>query len=208
MELRRSIKGDDMEVQNLQFNLPRLATIALAAPLMIFSFGMEGVVKAGEQPNSQQSQKASSDKDTREQNWERSLRQTLADQVQYQLHDQSSVDCQVDNVQVPEEEDRVTHTFVATAYCIKNVTACGVMVRTGIVAADPSVLPLGSIVKIDAGKYSGVYRVLDTGPGVRGKRLDIYMPCRSEAINFGRRKIQLEVLRYGWENTDTSAVGE
>jgi 3D (Asp-Asp-Asp) domain-containing protein len=101
-----------------------------------------------------------------------------------------------------EEDERNTqdllHTFVATAYSINNLTACGVKVRTGIIAADPSVLPLGSIVRIEAGKYSGIYRVLDTGPGVRGKRLDIYMPCRKEAITFGRRKVQIEVVRYGW----------
>jgi 3D (Asp-Asp-Asp) domain-containing protein len=100
------------------------------------------------------------------------------------------------------------HTFVATAYCIKNVTACGVMARTGIVAADPSVLPLGSIVRIDAGKYSGTYRVLDTGPGVRGKRLDIFMSCRREAINFGRRKIRLEIVRFGWGGEQAAPAGE
>jgi 3D (Asp-Asp-Asp) domain-containing protein len=100
------------------------------------------------------------------------------------------------------------HTFVATAYCIKNVTACGVMARTGIVAADPSVLPLGSIVRIDAGKYSGTYRVLDTGPGVRGKRLDIFVSCRREALNFGRRKIRLEIVRYGWGGQQAAPAGE
>jgi len=105
-------------------------------------------------------------------------------------------------------DEDLAHTFVATAYCIKNYTACGVMTRAGIVAADPAVLPLGSIVRIEAGKYSGLYRVLDTGPGVRGKRLDIFVSCRREAINFGRRKIKLAIVRRGWGGQQAANLGE
>jgi len=82
------------------------------------------------------------------------------------------------------------------------------MARTGIVAADPAVLPLGSIIRIEAGNYSGVYRVLDTGPGVRGKRLDIFVSCRREAINFGRRKIKLAIVRRGWGDESATSIGE
>ncbi|KAF0247780.1 MAG: hypothetical protein FD167_2818, partial [bacterium] len=28
--------------------------------------------------------------------------------------------------------------------------------------------------------------------------IDIYIPCRNEAKIFGRRNIQIEVVRYGW----------
>ncbi len=97
---------------------------------------------------------------------------------------------------------RFKQDFIATAYSIKNYTACGVMAAPGIVAADPKVIPLGSIIKVIAGKYSGIYRVLDTGPGIRGKRLDIYVNCRSEAISFGKQRVQIEVLRYGWRNRE------
>lgn len=96
------------------------------------------------------------------------------------------------------------HDFVATAYCLKGFTACGVKTGVGVVAADPKVLPLGSIVRIEAGNYSGLYKVLDTGPGVRGKRLDIYVPYRNEARNFGRQNIRVEVVRYGWGNSNKS----
>ncbi|MBI4852067.1 MAG: 3D domain-containing protein [Acidobacteria bacterium] len=101
--------------------------------------------------------------------------------------------------------------FVATAYSLKGKTACGVPVGVGVVAADTKVLPLGSIVKIEAGKYSGLYRVLDKGSAVRGNHIDIYMPCRSEARLFGRRKIQVEVVRYGWGNSnkiDELSIGQ
>lgn len=87
--------------------------------------------------------------------------------------------------------------FSATAYCLKGRTASGVPTQRGIVAADPKVLPLGSVVKVHAGKYSGVYRVMDTGAKIRGNKIDVYVPTSSEAMRFGRQAVKLEVLSYG-----------
>lgn len=99
------------------------------------------------------------------------------------------------------------HNFVATAYCVKGQTASGLKVRSGIIAADPRVLPIGSIVRIVAGDQSGIYSVLDTGPLVTGRRVDIFMPEFSDAKKFGRRKIQIQVIRYGWNpNADTNVI--
>ena len=69
-----------------------------------------------------------------------------------------------------------------------------------LIAADPSVLPLGSRVRLDAGAYSGDYLVADTGGGVHGKRIDIWTPNSREATRFGRRKVKLTVLSYGKRN--------
>jgi len=99
------------------------------------------------------------------------------------------------------------HNFVATAYCVKGQTASGLKVRSGIIAADPRILPIGSIVRIVAGDQSGIYSVLDTGPLVTGRRVDIFMPEFSDAKKFGRRKIQIQVIRYGWNpNADTNVI--
>jgi 3D (Asp-Asp-Asp) domain-containing protein len=59
--------------------------------------------------------------------------------------------------------------FSATAYCKGTTTASGVDVRTGIAAADPTVLPVGSVLNVAAGdqRYTGVYTVMDTGPRVQ-----------------------------------------
>ena len=46
---------------------------------------------------------------------------------------------------------------------------------------------------------------MDTGPAIRGRELDIYMWSCDEAVAFGRRPIQLSVLRVGW-NPGTTAV--
>lgn len=88
--------------------------------------------------------------------------------------------------------------FEATAYCDFGFTRSGILVRRGMAAADPNVLPIGSIVEIEAGDYSGIYVVLDTGTRVRGKSLDIYVSSREEAIQFGRQEVKVRVLRRGW----------
>lgn len=92
----------------------------------------------------------------------------------------------------------IAKTYTATAYSINGRTATGIPVRRGIIAADPKVLPLGSVVRLHAGKYSGIYSVMDTGGDIRGQRIDIYFPSRAEAIKFGRRKVGIEVIRRGW----------
>jgi 3D (Asp-Asp-Asp) domain-containing protein len=99
--------------------------------------------------------------------------------------------------------ERVLHNFSATAYVLRGKTASGVHVKRGIVAADPNVLPIGSIIRIHAGEHSGIYTVLDTGHKVRGRRLDIWFPNHKEAILFGHRRVRVEVIRYGWDPKST-----
>lgn len=91
--------------------------------------------------------------------------------------------------------------FVATAYCKGQVTASGVAVKSGMAAADPSFLPQGSIVQIEGvpAQHRGIYTVLDTGPGVQGRHLDLYMWSCHEALSFGRRAVKVTVLRHGWK---------
>ncbi len=88
-------------------------------------------------------------------------------------------------------------TFQATAYALKGRTRSGAYVRRGVIAADPRVLPLGSVVQIKAGKYTGVYTVHDTGGKIKGNIVDVWMPTNKEARQFGRRKIKLSVLKLG-----------
>jgi 3D (Asp-Asp-Asp) domain-containing protein len=96
--------------------------------------------------------------------------------------------------------------FTATAYCKGTTTASGVNVRTGIAAADPDLLPVGSVVQIDrlGEKYNGVYTVMDTGPRVHGRHLDIYIWSCNEALQLGRRQMLITVLRMGWNPQNSS----
>jgi 3D (Asp-Asp-Asp) domain-containing protein len=86
--------------------------------------------------------------------------------------------------------------YTATAYSLGGRTASGQPVAKGLIAADPSVLPLGTRVRLEAGAYSGEYLVADTGGAVRGKRIDIWTPSSHEANRFGRRTVKLTVLSY------------
>jgi len=91
--------------------------------------------------------------------------------------------------------------FDVTAYCKGEITASGVRVRPGIAASDPKLLPSGSIVRIEGvpEAYEGIYTVLDTGPEIQGRELDIYIWSCFEALDFGRRKAVVTVLRLGWD---------
>lgn len=90
--------------------------------------------------------------------------------------------------------------FTATAYCKGTTTASGVNVRRGIAAADPHLLPVGSVIQVDrlGENYNGIYTVMDTGPAVQGRHIDIYMWSCNEALELGRRPAGITVLRLGW----------
>jgi 3D (Asp-Asp-Asp) domain-containing protein len=91
--------------------------------------------------------------------------------------------------------------FTATAYCRGTTTASGVNVRNGIAAADPDLLPVGSVIEVDrlGDRYNGIYTVMDTGPAVQGRHIDIYMwSCDEAKYEFGVRSAGLTVLRLGW----------
>jgi 3D (Asp-Asp-Asp) domain-containing protein len=90
--------------------------------------------------------------------------------------------------------------FTATGYCKGTTTASGVNVRTGIAAADPDLLPVGSVIQVERldARYNGIYTIMDTGPKVQGRHIDIYMWNCNDALQLGRRVAGLTVLRLGW----------
>ena len=93
-----------------------------------------------------------------------------------------------------------TLKLIATAYCQRGTTRSGAHTRDGIVAADPRVLPVGSVVRINTPKaYAGVYTVMDTGPAVKGRTLDIFIADCERARRFGKQPVRISVLRRGWD---------
>lgn len=98
--------------------------------------------------------------------------------------------------------------FTATAYCKGETTASGVTARTGIAAADPTLLPVGTVVRLDMpdARYDGIWTIMDTGPAVQGRIVDLYLWSCHDALRFGRRPIELTVLRLGW-NPQNSEPG-
>ena len=100
----------------------------------------------------------------------------------------------------PQPRPGNTLSFGATAYCKGTTTTSGVNVRSGIAAADPDLLPVGSVIQVDApgARHDGVYTIMDTGPKVQGRHLDLYMWSCKEALAFGRLGVKVVVLRLGW----------
>jgi 3D (Asp-Asp-Asp) domain-containing protein len=108
------------------------------------------------------------------------------------------IEASFDPTAVPAPGSRLA--FAATAYCKGGVTSSGVTVQNGVTAADPALLPPGSLVQLDFSedKYDGMYTVLDTGPDVQGREIDLYIWSCDEAQQFGRRSVRMTVLRLGW----------
>jgi 3D (Asp-Asp-Asp) domain-containing protein len=79
-------------------------------------------------------------------------------------------------------------TVAATGYSLTGTTATGVAVGYGIVAVDPSVIPLGTRMTVP-GYGEGV--AADTGGAVRGVRIDLWFPTRTEALAWGTRTVTI-----------------
>lgn len=88
-----------------------------------------------------------------------------------------------------------TYTMEATAYTRTGCrTATGIWPSRGTVAVDPNVIPLGSVLYVEG---YGPAVAADTGGDIKGQRVDLYMDSYEEAIQFGRREVQVEVVREG-----------
>lgn len=98
----------------------------------------------------------------------------------------------------PLEPSRLWHSFEATAYCDYGFTASGVWVREGIVAGDPRVLPLGSVIDVKIGEeVRPNQEVMDTGGKIKGYVIDIWLPTCEEAVEFGRQDVKVRVRKLG-----------
>ena len=70
-------------------------------------------------------------------------------------------------------------------------TATGVAPSVGMVAVDPSVIPMGSRLYVEGYGYA---RAADTGGAIRGNTVDLFMESYSQCINWGRRTVKVYVL--------------
>lgn len=93
---------------------------------------------------------------------------------------------------------RVASSFMAhaTAYSpeqtdLSPFTASGLRFVTGIVAVDPTVIPLGTYIYVPG---FGLFLAADTGGAIHGNRIDISFDTIREALQFGRRDVPVYVL--------------
>lgn len=96
---------------------------------------------------------------------------------------------------MPAQAQSESRTFqvTVTGYCLQGVMRSGRYVYPGAVAVDPNVIPLGSRLRID-----GLWREYvaeDTGGGVLGAHVDVWMASCDDAIEWGRQTREVEVFR-------------
>lgn len=75
-----------------------------------------------------------------------------------------------------------------------NTTATGIKCDSNIpiIATDPEIIPLYSIVEIDT---LGAYVALDVGGKIIGNRIDILFDNKTDALSFGTNKLLARILR-------------
>lgn len=92
--------------------------------------------------------------------------------------------------------------FEATAYCpcaeccgkSDGITATGTKAKAGrTIAVDPKVIPYSSKVIINGNEYIAE----DCGGSINGNRVDVYCDTHTEALNFGRKKVEVFIEREG-----------
>jgi len=81
-----------------------------------------------------------------------------------------------------------TLTVGSTGYALAGHTATGIPAGYGVVAVDPSVIPLGTRLTIP-GYGEGV--AADTGGSVRGNTIDLWFPTLARARAWGRRTVTI-----------------
>ncbi len=84
-----------------------------------------------------------------------------------------------------------------TAYCngCSGITHTGINLRANpnvkVIAVDPKVIPLGSKVWVEGYGYAVAG---DTGGAIKGKKIDLHVPTKSEAYKFGRRQVKMKII--------------
>jgi 3D (Asp-Asp-Asp) domain-containing protein/peptidoglycan hydrolase CwlO-like protein len=79
-------------------------------------------------------------------------------------------------------------TVSSTGYCLDGTTAIGIPVGWGVVAVDPSFIPLGTRMFVP-GYGEGV--AADTGSAVIGATIDLWFPSCARALAWGRRTVTI-----------------
>lgn len=99
-----------------------------------------------------------------------------------------------------EQSSNKTMTVTATAYTADcngctGITATGVNLNENpdvkVIAVDPSVIPLGTKVLVEGYGYAVA---ADTGSAIKGNKIDIFLPSKHQAIQWGVQKVQVNIL--------------
>ncbi len=92
----------------------------------------------------------------------------------------------------PGPSGSATRTLIvdAVAYHLSGRTASGLPVAVGVVAVDPTVIPLGTRMFVPG---YGPAVAADVGSAVKGNIIDLWMSTRAEAMAWGRRTVTITI---------------
>lgn len=91
-------------------------------------------------------------------------------------------------------------TVTATAYTASckgcsGITSTGINLKDNpdkkVISVDPSVIPLGSKVYVEG---YGEAIAGDTGGAIKGNKIDVFIPSKQDAINFGVKQVKVTIL--------------
>jgi 3D (Asp-Asp-Asp) domain-containing protein len=93
--------------------------------------------------------------------------------------------------------------FTVTAYSWGCGTYAHGITRSGrpavpywTAAADPRVLPLGTVIAVEGASPAGrTWHVEDTGRLIKGHRLDLFVGSCRQARQFGKKQLRVKVVR-------------
>ncbi|MBO0603207.1 LysM peptidoglycan-binding domain-containing protein [Sporosarcina sp. E16_3] len=84
-----------------------------------------------------------------------------------------------------------------TAYCngCSGITKTGINLRENselkVIAVDPNVIKLGTKVHVEGYGYAIAG---DTGGAIKGNKIDVFIPTKSEAYKWGRKKVKITIM--------------
>ncbi|MGL5694539.1 MAG: 3D domain-containing protein [Peptostreptococcaceae bacterium] len=84
-------------------------------------------------------------------------------------------------------------SVVATAYTGHGITSTGTTPKWGTIAVDPSIIPYGTKVYIP--QFKKTFIAEDCGGAIKGNKIDIYMNDESSVYNWGRKTIDIYIVK-------------
>ncbi|NEU30559.1 LysM peptidoglycan-binding domain-containing protein [bacterium LRH843] len=94
-------------------------------------------------------------------------------------------------------KEMIVKATAYTASCegCSGITATGINLKENpnakVISVDPSVIPLGSKVYVEG---YGEAIAGDTGRAIKGNKIDVFMPSKQDAINFGVKELKITIL--------------
>jgi uncharacterized protein YabE (DUF348 family) len=89
-----------------------------------------------------------------------------------------------------------TTAYTADCNGCSGHTATGINLRANpnvkVIAVDPRIIPLGTKVYVEGYGYA---IAADTGSAIKGYKIDVFFPTRSDAYRWGVRKVKIKILQ-------------